>query len=167
MAYYVDATASRPPLRHHETGTAAQRRCAMPAQLFCRRLIEAAFHECLETEHDGRPTAAALESWEWLSARLNWTLRGEGVPPEELRSEFYGSFEWACLWLSEDPDTVRQNGLAPAHAFIKSARNHRDWVAGLPDVQRRWTIAASRHECLNVTLRSRPASPVLVSEQGN
>jgi hypothetical protein len=136
MAYRKAVEASRPALRNHETQNSAPRPVAMPAQLFCRKLIESAFHSCLETDEAGRPTQDALDAWEWLSAHLNWTLRGK-VPPQELRSEYYGSFEWACQWLSEDPDGVRKHGLAPARAFISSNRRQRDWIAGLPDVVRR------------------------------
>jgi hypothetical protein len=116
----------------------------MPAQLFCKRLIQDAFHACLDTDAAGRPTQDALDAWEWLSAHLNWTLRGEEVPPEELRAEYFGSFEWACQWLSEDPAEVREHGLPPPKVMIRAAgRREREWIKGLPDVRRHWDIAAA------------------------
>src|ERR1017187_6786421 len=64
--------------------------------LIARRLIEQGFHDALAVGRDGRPTESALESWEWLTARTDWTRHNRAIPPPELRQQFYGSFEWCC-----------------------------------------------------------------------
>ena len=115
--------------------------------LIARRLIEQGFHDALAVGRDGRPTESALESWEWLTARTDWTRHNRAIPPPELRQQFYGSFEWCCRWLDEDPERIRTQGLTPTHG-IGSSQGRETWsgerIQGLPDVQRRWTIAASR-----------------------
>jgi hypothetical protein len=110
-------------------------------------MIEQAFHDCLQVGRDGRPTLVALESWQWLSADLDWTRHGIPAPPAELRKEFYASFSWCCHWLGENPDRIREQGLSPTYR-VGSSQGAETWtgerIRGLPDVARRWQIAASK-----------------------
>jgi hypothetical protein len=145
MAYFVAPEAS-PAFRHHETRTIPRFRVS-PGLLFARRLIESAMHDALECR-DGRPTERALESWEWLTARTDWTLRAGPIPPADTRQQFYGSFEWACRVLGEDPDRVRAQGLRSATHRIGSSQGRETWtgerVRGLQDIKRTWEIQACR-----------------------
>jgi hypothetical protein len=117
--------------------------------LLLRRLVETALADATRTSH-GQPTAEALLAREWLEADCDWTRKAV-VPPLALRQEgFPGSFSWCCRWLEVDPAEVRQNGL-PFPVCSASARNWRRlrrrrvngrngmrYVAGLPDIYRRW-----------------------------
>lgn len=104
---------------------------AQPTLCFCECIIRLAFHDACET-HKGEPTETALEAQQWLEQRLDWTrLPGSPVPPAEVRAEFAGSFEWACGWLSYDPDYVREHGL-PRQYLSNVAQ-----VFGMADVRRR------------------------------
>ena len=147
MAFYLDAATARPNLRPHETELHSPQPIARPTLLLARRMIEGAFHDALQVGRDGRPTLVALEAFEWLAAKTDWTRRKLSPPPPELRQQFLGSFEWCATWLGEDPDRVREQGLAPTY-LVGSSQGRENWhgerVRGLPDVQRRWTIAASR-----------------------
>ena len=104
-----------------------------------------AFTDALAVGRDGRPTQQAIEAWQWLAEKTDWVRYGKPAPPPEIRPEFYGSFDWACSWLGEDPDRVRNAGLPPipARVIIVDGRRPRDHVRGLPDVKRRWEIKAS------------------------
>ena len=115
--------------------------------LICRRMIELAFADALQCDSRGHPTERALESWEWISAKTDWTIYGkQAPPPPELRSEYPGTFDWCVQWLGENPDHVRDAGLPEFIPFVHvEGRQHRDHIKGLPDVKRRWQIAASRH----------------------
>ncbi|MGO9517368.1 MAG: hypothetical protein ACLPND_10020 [Candidatus Korobacteraceae bacterium] len=112
-----------------------------PTLLICRRMVEQALHDACQVRQ-GRPTELALESWEWLTAKTDWTLHGGPAPPAELREGFYGSFEWACRWLGENPARVREQGLQPCANF-NDGQTRREWVQGLPDVKRVWECRAS------------------------
>src|ERR1035441_5567434 len=85
--------------------TADSRTYADPTLLFCRRMIDQAFHDAISPRSD-----IASDARSWLSARTDWTLRRLPPPPPEVRGEFLGSFEWACRVLAEDPDRIRANG---------------------------------------------------------
>jgi hypothetical protein len=155
MAFYIDQAASRPALRRDELGLESHETNAFPALLFARRLVEIAFHDALQCGSDGRPTERALEAWAWLTDRLDWTLHRHKPPPEEIRSEFYGSFEWCCRWLGESPDQVRGAGLPDIRARVFIARQRpRDSIRGLPDIKRRWTISAARRTEARPTVAS-------------
>jgi hypothetical protein len=86
-----------------------------------------------------------MDAWAWLAAKTDWTLSGSEIPPEQLRNEFYGTFEWACRWLGESPSAIREHGLPPPRpvVFVKRPRA-REWVHGLSDIKRRWEVSASR-----------------------
>ncbi|MGB8782720.1 MAG: hypothetical protein WCD02_06360 [Terriglobales bacterium] len=114
---------------------------ASPVLLLCRRLIELSFHDACQVRQ-GRPTALALESWEWLTARTDWTLYGTAAPPPELRAGNFLSFENCCRWLGENPARVREQGLKPCANFT-DRQTRREWVQGLPDVKRVWECRAS------------------------
>jgi hypothetical protein len=90
-----------------------------PELLFPRRLIVTAFEEAKRTRN-GRPTEEAREALAWIQERTDWTLIplerrmkewGAPCPPPEVWCELYGSFEWACNQLGEDPEEVRRNGM--------------------------------------------------------
>ncbi len=139
MFHFIPGEAARTPLQRHEMQSGSPRLPGMATQLFCRRLIETAFHDAIQTDSRGRPTERALESWQWLSARTDWTLGGKEPPPPDVREEFFGTFEWACRWLGENPDMVRARGLPPHGALVfVNHQRRRDWVHGLPDIKRRW-----------------------------
>jgi hypothetical protein len=145
MAFFVAPELAHPSLQRHETRSGFSRAIGMPTQLLCRRMIELAFSDALQCGADGQPTERARDAWMWLSAKLDWTLREGPIPPEDARQEFYGSFEWACAWLSEDPDVIRAQGLPPPPAMVLvKHRRAREWVRGLADVARQLELRASR-----------------------
>ena len=144
MAYFIAPEVSRAPLARHELRSGAHRSSASPVLLLARRMIDQAFHDATAVGRDGLPTERALESFEWLSARTDWTIGAHSAPPAELREEFFGTFEWACRWLGEKPDRVREQGLQPSPTFLGSRRSRINWVRGMTDVKRRWEVQASR-----------------------
>lgn len=121
-----------------------------PILLFCRRLIEDAFHAACQCVH-GEPTEDALESFAWLLARSDWTLYGRmeragGPPSAQAREEYSGTFEWACRWLGEDPAKVRRSGITPL-VSVAGARNlEHKHVAGIPAIYEAWRQAQMKHE---------------------
>jgi hypothetical protein len=97
---------------HHSFRTAVVKTPTYPTLLFARRMIVQAFHDAMQCRN-GKPTEQAVEAFDWLNGHTDWTLSGNDlIPPENLRQEFYGTFEWACRWLEEKPDHVRTHGLA-------------------------------------------------------
>jgi hypothetical protein len=119
MWHYVPAETARPNLRHHETEHHPRQRVGYPTQLFCRRLIDQAFHDALQ-KRAGLPTENALDAASWIAAKTDWTLCKNRIPPAEIRTEFYGTFEWACRCLGENPERVRVDGLVLAHGRCSS-----------------------------------------------
>ena len=96
-----------------------------PTLLIARRMIDQAFHDALQ-QRQGNPTQIATDARDWLAARTDWTLHAGVIPPPDLRPEFYGTFEWACRCLGENPDQVRARGLALAHG-IGSSQGRETW----------------------------------------
>ena len=128
-----------------------------PLLLLCRLMIERAFRSACYT-HDGVPTQDACDAVEWITSRLDWTGTGS-VPPEDIRTEFYMSFEYCCRWLDLDPDQIRRSGLPRDVATLDPGnrrrmhtrprndhgRNSRPHVAGLAAVYGCWARASARH----------------------
>ena len=150
MAYYVSQTVSRSPLKTSELSSerTADRPLGGITLLFCRRLIESAFHDATVIDRStGKPSVLALESYEWIMADLDWTTTNGRIPPPELRAEFHGSFSWACRWMGERPEYVREHGLSkPPGVFGSGKVSVRDYVQGLPDVRRRWALAKEKYD---------------------
>ena len=123
MWHYINAETARPSLRHHETETVPRQPIGYPTQLFCRRLIDLAFHDSIQ-RRGGKPTQAAIDAQIWITTRTNWTRIpiekrmekwASPAPPREVRNEYAGSFDWACQNLCLNPDHIRTHGLALAH----------------------------------------------------
>jgi hypothetical protein len=103
--------------------TADSRTYADPTLLFCRRMIDQAFHDALNPRGD-----IAGEARSWLAARTDWTLRKTAEPPpREVREEFAGTFEWACRILQENPQDVRANGLTRTF-YVGSSQGAETWA---------------------------------------
>ncbi len=109
-----------------------------PVLLFCRKLIESALEAACETEL-GEPTEAAKEAREYIEARTDWLLLGKPIPSPELRQEHWGSWDWACEHLGEDPEHARASGLP-------RVRTSQRQIAGLPEVDAH--LAKSREKFL-------------------
>jgi len=133
-------------------------------------MVEAAFIDACQTYH-GEPTLDAQEAYEWIMADTDWTKkRGTPIPPSELREGFFGSFDWACRWLSFDPALIRQHGLPrqtcrvsktghaqktrPRVANVKHSIGH---IAGLPEVHATWKRAREAWQS------SHPVQPITES----
>ena len=95
-----------------------------------RWLIHQAFSDALERVN-GRPTQDAIYARRWIDAKTDWTLRHLPPPPEDVRAEFPGTFEWCCRWLGENPDDVRKHGLSPVC-------EGRPEVVGIDEVLKAW-----------------------------
>jgi len=147
VAYYVSQTVSRSPLKTSELSSerTAERPLGGVTLLFARRIILAAFHDALHIGIDGLPTERALESVDWVKAHTDWLYHKQPIPPAEIRAENFGSFEWACQWLGEDPEHVRQCGLPrESGVFATSQEPKRLHVAGLPAVYAHWQQAREK-----------------------
>jgi len=120
---------------------------ANPILELCERLINLAFRDAART-YRGQPTTIALEAREWIEFRSNWTrvplqkrleVWGQPAPPPDVRTEYPGTFDWACAWLSEDCDHVREFGLPKKVSSEKSRQ-----VFGMRDVRQRLAKAAEQ-----------------------
>src|SRR5215469_291247 len=106
----ITVQSTKPPTYRTEE---PDRPSVSPVLALCRAMVTGAFRDAIQCA-DGEPTPTAIEAVQWISARTDWThVPGCPIPPEEVRREFYGTFEWCCAWLGEDPDQVRQRGLPP------------------------------------------------------
>jgi hypothetical protein len=114
----------------------------------CRRLLETAFADATHTRN-GQPTPEARDALTWIQTDCDWSTSGLN-PPAELRVGYYGSFEWCCGWLGLNPREVREHGIPfpvcsrSAHEWHRikrrqvNVRNGVRYIAGLPDIYRRW-----------------------------
>lgn len=118
-----------------------------PALLQTRKLIELAFADAKQVKN-GRPTEDALHAVDWIMGRTDWSklsietrmeLWRAPAPPEEIRREFAGTFEWCCQWLGEDPDKVRNTGLPDVKLYNVNPTN-----GGLPKVYDTWNSKRQR-----------------------
>jgi hypothetical protein len=117
----------------------------------CRRLLETAFADATHTRN-GQPTPEARDALDWIQADLDWSTSGLN-PPAELRTGYYGSFQWCCSWLGLNAHEVRERGLPhpvcslSAHEWRRTkrrrvnGRNGLRFVAGLAEIDRSWRVS--------------------------
>lgn len=117
-----------------------------PALIYPRKLIELAFADARQIK-EGRPTSQALDAVDWIMARTDWAKLGidqrmevwrQPAPPEDIRKEFFGTFDWCCQWLGEDPAHVRNSGLRG------TSYNANPTKGGLPSVYSNWQEKRNR-----------------------
>jgi len=134
-----------------------------PALIFPRKLIETAFADAKQVDKEtGQPTQLALDAVDWIMGKTDWTslsvdLREElwrqPSPPEEIRQQFYGTFDWCCEALSFNPDEVRSAGLP--HARLRNSNwkydspqrnsyNENPTVGGVQGIYATWKERRSR-----------------------
>lgn len=115
-----------------------------PALLNSRKAIELAFKEAKLTRF-GEPTDVALWALDWIMARTDWTklnlagrdeLWSTPPPPQQIRKEFIGTFDWCCHWLDEDPVDVRNIGLSHQRMF-----NENTTAGGVAAIYSSWMAA--------------------------
>jgi hypothetical protein len=73
---------------------------ATPYFLFARRMLNTAVDDGIEAK-EGEPTLDAMLARSWIEYRPDWK---DG-------SDWYGSFEWCCHWLSLDVEKERSRAL--------------------------------------------------------
>jgi hypothetical protein len=147
MALFAGVDANRlyrPSLSHselHTAGTTRDKR-ANPLLLLLRLTLESAFKDLQHVKH-GSPAPEALAAAEWIRASLDWTRRDCLPPPEELRPQYYFSYEWTCQQLNVDPERTRMEGLRHIHGLGRCTER---WLPGLPEVYERWRQAREQYE---------------------
>ena len=128
-----------------------------PLLWLCKEMIRQSFRDACRVDERGAPTVCACDAVVWIQSHLDWTTDHGPIPPENLRSEFYLSFEWCCAMLGLDANVIRQQGLPKDCCTVYAGkrlriraredhgRNSRRHVAGLPAIHRVWDEAAKRH----------------------
>lgn len=107
---------------------------AEPGLLYPRRLIDTALFDSKHTVN-GEPTDEALLARFWIAQLVGKPKPREQFLSDEMhalylvayREAFYGSFEWACDWLSIDVESERTKlleeiDMALAKAWLENRR---------------------------------------------
>jgi hypothetical protein len=103
-----------------------------PTLLFCRRMIELAFHDAKECDL-GVPTEQAVQAYLWLT--------------DNSQPFIPASFLWCCHFLGDNPRIILEEGLLNP---CRRGKHLGMRLGGLSEIHAAWDLAAKEAEDVEV-----------------